>query len=200
MKKSAKSEQRIRLIMKATHEEIQAVGLRHITLRSIARKCTIHLKTLQHYFPTKNDLLKAIYQEIMAKYLPPLIEILQLPEDPLPRFNMVLDELFRFVDDLNNQRFFMEIFSMAQDDDEWMQLIDDKFYNFYNRIGDLLAELNPHMNRKEGRKRALAMGAMMEGMMLFLGDNKPVRPEREGLAKEIRGLLLLMARAPKIDL
>ncbi|MBL4893858.1 MAG: TetR/AcrR family transcriptional regulator [Emcibacter sp.] len=197
-KKSAKSEDRIHRIMQVTHEQILAVGLRNITLRSIARQCAIHLKTLQHYFPTKNDLLKAIYQDIIDDYLPPLTEILHLPEDPMPRFNRVLDELFRFVDDLNNQRFFIEIFSMAQNDDEWMQLLDQKFFAFYNRIGDLLAELNPDLNRKEGRKRALAMGAMMEGMMLFLGDNKPVRPERENLAEEIRGLLVLMATAPKI--
>ncbi|MCF8474998.1 MAG: TetR/AcrR family transcriptional regulator [Emcibacter sp.] len=196
--KSNKSEEKARLILQAAHEIISEVGLRNISLRSIARQCGMHLKTLQHYFPTKNDLMKAIYNELMEKYLPPLEEILQLPEDPLPRFNMVLDQLFGFVEDLNNQRFFMEIFSIAQNDDEWMQMVDRKFSSFYNQIGDLLAELNPTLNRREGRRRSLAMGAMMEGMMLFLGDNKPIRPERENLEDEIRGLLLLMATAPKL--
>lgn len=197
-KRAEKSGQRIAQILEAAHDQIQQVGLRNITLRSIARQCKIHLKTLQNYFPTKNDLLKAIYQDLLAKYLPPLIEILERPEDPLPRFNMVLDQLFAFVDDLNNQRFFLEIFSLAQNDEEWMQLIDDKFRAFYNRIGDLISELNPDLNRKDGRRRALAMGAMMEGMMLFVGDNKPVRPERENIKEEFRGLLLMMAIGPKV--
>ena len=198
-RKPKKSDERIRMIMRTTHEKISKSGLRGFTLRSVAKECHIHLKTLQHYFPTKNDLMVAIYQERIEKYLPPLIEILQLPEDPLPRFEMVLDQLFEVVGDLGNQRFFLEVFSMAQNDDEWMQRVDNKFYKFYNEIGDLISELNPALNRKKGRRRALAMGAMMEGMMLILGDNKPERVERENLEKELRGLLLLMAMASKVD-
>lgn len=198
VRKPKKSGERIEMILKAAHEKIAELGLRNFTLRSIAKECHIHLKTLQHYFPTKNDLMVAIYQERIEKYLPPLIEILQRPEDPLPRFNMVLDQLFGFVDDLENQRFFLEIFSMAQNDEEWMQRVDHKFHRFYNEIGDLISELNPALNRKDGRRRALAMGAMMEGMMLFLGSNKPVRQERENLGAELRGLLVLMATAPKV--
>lgn len=197
--KSSKSDERIRMILTAAHEQISKEGIRNLSLRSISRQCGIHLKTLQHYFPTKNDLMLGIYQDLIAKYLPPLSAILELPEDPLPRFNAVLDQLFNFVGDRENQRFFIEIFSMAQHDENWMALIDDKFSSFYNKIGDLLAELNPALNRKTGRKRALAMGAMMEGMMLFLGDHKPARPERENLDQELRGLLLMMAHAPLIQ-
>ena len=189
-------EEKINKILQTVHVMIGDVGLRHITLRAVAKACGIHLKTLQHYFPTKDDLMRAIYEERIALYLPPLVDILNRPEPSLHRFNLILDQLFGFVQNLENQRFFFEVFSMAQDDPEWMILLEQKFEAFYNRIGDLLADLNPCLDRAAGRKRALAMGAMMEGMMLFVGDNKIERPERDGLEDELRGLLLLMAQAP----
>ncbi|PHZ85177.1 TetR/AcrR family transcriptional regulator [Paremcibacter congregatus] len=198
MTKLDKAADRTRMIIRATHVSISENGVRQFTLRSIAQQCDIHLKTLQHYFPTRNDLLKAVFQERMDKYLPPLMEILHSVDSALCRFNKIIDQLFDFSVDIENQRFFTEIFSMAQSDPQWMALVDTKFELFYNRIGDLISELNPDLDREAGRKRALAMGSMMEGMMLFLGENKPPRPERDGLDQEIRGLLLLMAQAPRL--
>ena len=46
-------------------------------------------------------------------------------------------------------------------------------------IEQLIAELNPGMNKRMRRQRAVMIGALIEGMMLYVGYGKQ-RPEGSG--------------------
>jgi AcrR family transcriptional regulator len=95
----ANAEQTRRRILTAAMRCIAEVGYPQTTIREIARAANMTSGTLYHYFPNKNELLKAAGDEIEAIVAPRLRAAAAASDDVVDRLHAVLDESQRLIRD-----------------------------------------------------------------------------------------------------
>jgi len=78
---------------------VAEVGYSQTTIREIARAADMTSGTLYHYFPNKNELLKATDDEIEAIVAPRLRAAAAASDDVVDRLDAVLDESQRLIRD-----------------------------------------------------------------------------------------------------
>jgi AcrR family transcriptional regulator len=95
----ANAEQTRRRILTAAMRCVAEVGYTQTTIREIARAADMTSGTLYHYFPNKNELLKAAGDEIEAIVAPRLRAAAAASDDVVDRLDAVLDESQRLIRD-----------------------------------------------------------------------------------------------------
>jgi AcrR family transcriptional regulator len=95
----ANAEQTRRRILTAAMRCVAEVGYTQATIREIARAADMTSGTLYHYFPNKNELLKATGDEIEAIVAPRLRVAAAASADVVDRLDAVLDESQRLIAD-----------------------------------------------------------------------------------------------------
>jgi AcrR family transcriptional regulator len=95
----ANAEQTRRRILTAAMRCVAEVGYSQATIREIARAADMTSGTLYHYFPNKNELLKATGDEIEAIVAPRLRAAAAASDDVVDRLDAVLDESQRLIRD-----------------------------------------------------------------------------------------------------
>ena len=95
----ANAEQTRRRILTAAMRCVAEVGYSQTTIREIARAADMTSGTLYHYFPNKNELLKATDDEIEAIVAPRLRAAAAASDDVVDRLDAVLDESQRLIRD-----------------------------------------------------------------------------------------------------
>ena len=73
-------------ILEATRVLLSEKGYDKLSLRKIAVITGIHLKTLQHYFPTKEILIKSTLEYVLSLYEKQIQEISSHSTDPEKNF------------------------------------------------------------------------------------------------------------------
>jgi AcrR family transcriptional regulator len=95
----ANAEQTRRRILTAAMRCVAEVGYTQATIREIARAADMTSGTLYHYFPNKNELLRATGDEIEAIVAPRLRAAAAASADVVDRLDAVLDESQRLIAD-----------------------------------------------------------------------------------------------------
>ena len=114
-------------ILEATRILLSEEGYDQLSLRKISAKVGIHLKTLQHYFPSKEKLIHSTLEYTSSLYTQASLR-LDESNDPSKRF----EEYLRFLinDDKNKQSagFFYQLWARAHVDtvttERWEKCID----------------------------------------------------------------------------
>lgn len=75
-------------------------GMKGFTVESLAKELTMSKKTIYKYFPSKEVLLKGMFQHIMKKVAGHFVRILALEMNPLDKFLNILDAIFKTANDL----------------------------------------------------------------------------------------------------
>jgi AcrR family transcriptional regulator len=95
----ANAEQTRRRILTAAMRCVAEVGYTQATIREIARAADMTSGTLYHYFPNKNELLRATGDEIETIVAPRLRAAAAASADVVDRLDAVLDESQRLIRD-----------------------------------------------------------------------------------------------------
>jgi AcrR family transcriptional regulator len=79
-------------LVAAAHDQLEAETLERFSMRNVAERAGVSLANLQYYFPRREDLLRALYQDLGTRYRAAYEEVLaQAPDDPVERFQAVLE-------------------------------------------------------------------------------------------------------------
>jgi AcrR family transcriptional regulator len=166
------SQKRHREILEATRILLSEEGYDALSLRKIAQKVGIHLKTLQHYFPNKNELIRSTLSYTDLLYVEASTEIALQSDQPEERFKSYVRFL---IDDDKNQQtagFFYQLWARAHVDDFTNQVMHKMYRSHTQNIEELIKLLNPDLSTESRRQRAVMIAALIEGMMLFVGYGK----------------------------
>jgi len=184
-------------ILEAARDLLATEGYHSFTMRRIASRAKMHLKTLQHYYPTKRNLLLGTLQYTLSKYYEEYWKMVdKYDENPRETFRLVIQFL---LDDLRNpttSRFFPELWALSSRDPD-AALAMDHLYSLYRGIVDkLIRGINPTLSRHKSAQRTFAVVAMIEGMTLFVGQGKPEHKELNDIDAEIINAATQIVFAP----
>lgn len=163
-------------------------GAGEFSVRKVAQQARVSIGHLQHYFPTRDDLLCALVvraeQDFYGYYRRHVAAIPDAQEriDACARF-MLADS-----GRIGTLALLREFWSLASRNEAVAVAVED-FYTGLRRFGArLLKEANPALGAAAARKRACALIAMLSGAFLYTGNDDANVGFRQFLLAEVRAL------------
>ena len=164
-----KGRERINEILDAATHLLIDSGYHNFSLRRVAG---IRLGNLQYYFPSKDQLVRAMLDRVIQVYLDNFDEI-RHHGTPHEQFVAMIENV---VTDLNKKEttmFFPELWSLSNHE-EYVDVLMDEMYGKYRQmLGDIIAEVNPELSATQVTKLALFISSSIEGHTVFIGYKKP---------------------------
>lgn len=186
-------------ILEAARHLIADEGYHNFTMRGIAQNSGIHLKSLQYYFRTKQEMLTAVVNYTIEKYyFQPYGKLFaeKSAGTPAERFFVMLDYL---LDDLSNEftaRLFPELWALGSHDKDVADALDVFYCRHVESITTMVEGINPALSRRTATHRAAMIAMMIEGLLLILGHGKPKHPKYANLRTSIKDTIFQMIMAP----
>lgn len=196
--KRPSSLQRQQDILNAARILFSEEGYDQLSLRKVASKVGIHLKTLQHYFPTKESMVQPMLEYTNSIYRQTFESLRLSTDDAASHLEKVIDFLLRDEKDKQTAGFFYQFWARAHVDDHANQLMQRMYHYQCQNMANLMEPLNPDMDPTTRKERAAMLVAMIEGMMLLCGHGKVRPPNTKALEKEIIKLSLKLATEPDL--
>lgn len=168
----ASSEERIKEILEAGRIMLSEEGYSELSLRKVAAKAGIHLKTLQHYFPSKEELIQSILEYTDSLYSAAFEQLRLKSSTPTEHFKSYINYLI--VDDKDKQTagFFYQLWARAHSDEHAQKIMRKMYSNHSQNIANLMQPLNPDLPEQVRKERAYMIASLIDGAMLHIGHGK----------------------------
>ncbi|MCC6945718.1 MAG: TetR/AcrR family transcriptional regulator [Thermomicrobiales bacterium] len=166
----AKGKQRVRDIIFVATSVLAFDGYSAFTMRTVAARLGVSLRNVQYYFPTKNDLFRAVVEEMLRKEIRTALRVVQRAElSDVERFKEFVDYSLRDNQDTLVRGFQFELWALATRDQFAARCRDRMTKAYCQFILRLVKPLTPRLTVPEQRKKAAMILALLQGLPLILG-------------------------------
>ena len=167
-------------IVSAAENVLIEEGYHNFSLRKVAAAAGIKLGNLQYYFPTKDELVKTMLNQVIQVYLDDLEELsISSGDDPKELFKNVMKHVFL---DLNNKKttvFFPEVWSLSNHETHMTQYLDSMYGQYRKILESIIQRINPKLTDLQVQRISLFICSSHEGHTMFIGYRKPWTKETE---------------------
>ncbi|KUL53977.1 TetR family transcriptional regulator [Streptomyces sp. NRRL F-4489] len=166
-------------LLDAAETVLIAKGNADASLRAIAGEAGVRVGHLQHYFPTRADLIKAVLERALDRSLERLAEttglqmdsadpsVIEVPEggraDPAEVVAVVLAEQ----EDPQLVRLYVEVWALAARDDEIAEVVRAFYRKYVAHVEAFVQQGRPEWSAEFCRARAETFVALVEGAALM---------------------------------
>lgn len=190
-----KGRHRVDEILHAARAVVVEDGYAALTTRKVAERVGVRQSNVQYYFPAKVDLVRALFDDSMARTAREVAERFAAGRaSPEARLLGGIDHFLETHHSREEQRFLRELWALAAHDPE----VADVMNQFYRRWVDLTARnlvlINPALDRGRAQRRALLIVSLVDGLSLFRGVTELDHPSVRGIEHELRDLVRKLAR------
>ena len=172
-------------ILWAAIEIIASEGYAKLTMRALARASGMKLGALQYHFRTWEDMLRALAAYIGDAYQRSW-EALDLNGKEASLQNLV-----DFITndpagtELSGDEIFPQLWAMAQVEPAMAEKLDELYTVYLEKLEERLIALGSRAPAAD----ALAIMSLLEGAIVFVGDDRPWANQRDAVRDAIRELL-----------
>jgi AcrR family transcriptional regulator len=187
---------RVAAILAAARTTLVDGGYSQLTLRRVASEADLPLGHLQYYYPTKEALLRALCETICADYIA-RCDALAMRDHASPRAQFIacVDFLIEDNRDPVSNTMFFELWALACHDAHANRLLATLYAHYRAYIARLIRKMRPAMAPQLVELRTIQIVALIEGLTLFIGRNKPRLVAARGIADDARANILHLATA-----
>ena len=170
---------RVPAIIEVSMNVFNSHGNAGFTQRRVAGEAGIHLRTLQHYFSSREERLRAVFEEFNQRYLDRFRSIAQdKSRSPEACLNAIVDETFAVLTEtgINVSAFVLEAWSLAEHERFAHDVVAKGCDEFQDMFAKLVARMNPSLTAGECTLRGALLLSHLQGLAVFIrraGDNKP---------------------------
>jgi len=190
-----KGQHRAGEILIAARAVLVEEGYPAFTARKVAQRLQIRQSNVQYYFPTKADLVRALFERAMQESSKAFaLQTAGRKLSPSRRILWSVDQFLQSHHSLEEQVFLRELWALSAHDPD----VAEAMNGFYARLIDLvtrsLLALNPKLGRRKAQRRALIVVSLIDGLSIFHGAVGLEHPAVDGIEKEVRDVVLELAR------
>lgn len=186
-------------ILEQARKLLAVKGNAKFSMRGVATATGISLRTVQHYFPTKKDLLVETVKYTLSHYYHDQYHLLfeeHKATEPVEKFLIVLDYVLKDLRNPFTLRFFTELWALSVRDKDAAIAMDVIYTLHRQNFEKLIRAVNPGLSERKIAHRAIMATMICDGMLLLIGDGKPWHEEFEGIEKEIKSRILDVVMMP----
>lgn len=198
-RKKAKGEgERRKDILQAACDVLVQEGYHAWSMRRVASKCGIHLKTLQHYFETKRDLiLETVDYTLESHYLNQYAAFSDSADGNSSRetLSKVLVYLIADCREERTSKFFSELWALSFRDEGARAVLDSFYVHHREQLEEMILRANPKLDRKTAKLRAAVIACQIEGLVPVVGYDKPDHEAFTNMDREVHDRILAYAYA-----
>ncbi|MBB5414702.1 DNA-binding transcriptional regulator YbjK [Paraburkholderia atlantica] len=163
---------RVPAIIEAAIEVFASEGNAGFTQRRIASDAGIRLRTLQHYFSTREELLRATIEAFTSRYFEHYRTIAEdKRRPPEARLEVIVDEAFSVLTAAGGKRvsaFVLESWSLAEHESALHALMAKTTADFQALLAELIAQINPTLAARECTLRGALLLSHLQGLVVYL--------------------------------
>lgn len=178
-------------ILKAAKRVFVRDGGAAFSARGVAKEAKVSLGAVQHFFPSKHDLLAAMLEYVVNQYEGGYQKLFQkLPLNGRARLLGVIDMLIRDIWDPDTRRFFIGFWALACHNESAAELKAEMYAYHVHRLGTFIGAAHPGISEARARALALQLAAMIEGLMLFSAPRGKKLASREQMSQMVKDTIL----------
>lgn len=149
-------------------------GYRALSMRRIASECGLKLGNITYHFPTRDDLVRALLDAVIASYEIEFEEINERPHSSAEaRLADICSLIIQDIRTPKTSRVFPELWALSNHD----RFVSDRVQDLYVRarapLVDIIAEIRPDLTEWQRQDLAVFISASMEGFTVLAGHEKP---------------------------
>lgn len=163
-----KGQERIKQILKNAEIVFFTKGYSGFSMRGVANQSDISLSTLQHYFKSKDALLKALLKKLISDYINRIEHLISLnsAELPLHRFMNIISNIIYEIEQPIITNTFKEFFSIS----DHLPYVHEALtilqkYNF-ELIYKIILPIHTKISSEEYKERALIIITQLNGYLV----------------------------------
>jgi len=183
-------------LLDAAREVLIRDGSAAFSMRNVAQEARLRLATVQYYFATRDDLVRAMMRDAESRYRVAYEKCLVgVPAKPLERFKAILRFNLKDVADPVTRRWIIQMWALLSTLDVQSGTLLDDFYDMdISGLSTYIAQLCPDTPSAEIRRRAALLAAMLEGLVVVRGGHSPRPAELKRLFALAEQLGIQIAR------
>lgn len=181
-------------ILNAARTILISEGYSNFSLRGVAARAGVSLRTVQHHFNSKDNLMKSVLWDTVSGYdeLPENIQD-KAKNGPRIAFTRNLQAMLADTHDEETSGFFYQLWSYAYYYSEGADICDAVYEEHVSRIEQMIKPLNPRLSANKRRTRAVVVAALIDGMMIVNGYGRKPLADAAGIEKEVINTALRLA-------
>ncbi|SEJ89648.1 TetR/AcrR family transcriptional regulator [Paraburkholderia diazotrophica] len=190
---------RVPAIIEVAIDVFASEGNAGFTQRRIASDAGIRLRTLQHYFSTREELLRAAIEAFTNRYFE---HYRTIAEDklrpPEARLDIIVDEAFSVLTATGGNRvsaFVLECWSLAEHEPFLRALMAKSTANFQELLAELIAKINPTLASGECTLRGALLLSHLQGLVVFLRRSEASTPDPDSFRHAMKVVWRALSKA-----
>jgi AcrR family transcriptional regulator len=174
-----RNEGALRILRAAIHLFIREGGAA-FTARGVAKEAGTSLGAVQHFFRTKDELLAAMLEQVLADYGRMYEKLADGP--PFNGEARLLSAIEFLVADAwkpDTRRLFFNLYALSCHNAFAAKLFNDMYAHHRRRLAAYIGAARPNLSEQDCFELALQVVALLEGIMIYTGPgSKSVTPRR----------------------
>jgi AcrR family transcriptional regulator len=152
-------------------------GYRAMSMRRVAAACGMRLGNLTYHFPTREDLVRALFEAVISSYEVEFAEIARLPDlAPEARLAAICRLILEDIRTKKTTHLFPELWALSNHDDFVLDRVQELYARARQPILEAIGHMRPDLDTASRQDLALFISAAMEGLTVFAGHGKPFEP------------------------
>jgi AcrR family transcriptional regulator len=190
----SKGQKRRSQIVDVARQALIDDGPNHLVLRDVAEKVGITHGNLQYYFPTKNDLLMAIFDQELEKYTASMKEAVSATSTRRGRLDAIVDTGIAMLK-TPDTTLWRTIIALADHSPELAGILKKENDLYEEVLTEELALISPALPLLRRRHIARIIHALLDGLAVQYIYEDADSPEMRALAGEMKVALFAILEA-----
>jgi AcrR family transcriptional regulator len=162
-------ESRVPEIIDVSINVLIAVGYAGYSINRVANDAGIRLSTLQHYFSTREALLRATIEEIAKRYFERFRRFVEnRNRSPQARLESIIDDAFADFVKPGLSAGIVESWGLALHESFARDVVVEAQKQFTRLFARLVGEINPELSMEERELRGALIVSSCQGLVIFL--------------------------------
>jgi AcrR family transcriptional regulator len=193
-RRGRKGQRRRKEILDTAREILLEEGWASLALRDVALRLGMTHGNLQYYFPTKDDLLLAVFDEEVAKYTTGLHEAASAASSRRARLEAIVDSALEEM--LKPEvRLWYVAYATASHTPEIREVLRRENERYREALALELGEIASELSEQRRRHLAQLIQALLDGVALQLSYAEPTGADAKALFREMKAAVVTLIDA-----
>jgi AcrR family transcriptional regulator len=175
-------------VVRAAKRVFLASGGSQFSIRAVAREAGLSMGAVQHFYPTRVQLLAAVLEHVVNEYEAEWERVSRdFPFNGEERLAQALDYLARDITQTETRQFFFALWALSGHNPFAAALQEQMYAHHTRNLAAFVGAARPAYSERECFDAAVQITALTEGLMLFTAPGAKHFASRAGVIRAVRG-------------